>query len=247
MKKTMPQDPISFRFAQRSDTLLWAGEPILQFGLRWPEGGEDCPKGLARLLKLTPAVWESRWRGVLFAQARAALADCRVRSRPFAPWVCRLDGEVTHNEGGLCCVVWTASEQTGSPRRSLLRHALVWDLRADAPRTLRSFFPVRRWRRALFTRVAEQAEAQLTRGDSLLDPGLSRLRRQFSPERFQLRDGRLEVFYPQCAVAAYAEGIPVFDLGPLPVPPDAAPPAPPSLSDFFRHTRAQIRHFSPFV
>lgn len=217
MKKKAPLTQIPLIFSEKADTLDWAGEPLLALELRWPEGGDGCPRKLARLLALSPTVWAARWQGVVFHQAHAALTACRERSRPFTPWVCSLEAQVTHNKDGLLCVVWTAAEQCGESRRSTLRYTLVWDWNENAVRTLASFFPgEHRWRRAVLRRITAEAQRRLDSGESLLDRDLSGLRRYFSPRRFQLTEGRLEAFYPLCAVGGYAEGIPAFPIGELP-------------------------------
>ena len=216
MRKKTHLDQIPFVFSEASDTLNQEGEPVLTMELHWPEGDDGCPKKLARLLALSASVWAARWRGVLYPRACAALAACRERSRPFTPWVCRLESQVTYNENGLFCAVWTASEQHGESRRSLLRYSLVWDCRDGAPRPLSSFFPGWRWRRQVLNSVTDEARQRLNSGESLLDHDLSGLRRHFSPRRFQLAEGRIEVYYPQCSIGAYAEGIPTFPVAELP-------------------------------
>ena len=101
-------------FREETVPLLHEGEPAVVLRLRWAEGDERCPGGLARLLALPPALWRDYGENTLLPLAARALRECRTRSRPFSPWRCQLDTAVSRRADGLLHVRWEAA-RPGDP------------------------------------------------------------------------------------------------------------------------------------
>ena len=114
--------------------LLHEGEPAVVLRLRWAEGDERCPGGLARLLALPPALWRDYGENTLLPLAARALRECRTRSRPFSPWRCQLDTAVSRRADGLLHVRWEAALfREGRPPARVTRDP-TWDTAAGAVR-----------------------------------------------------------------------------------------------------------------
>ena len=206
MNTTQTLSPLLVVPREYSQPLLHDGEPVVDLRLRWAEGGADCPRRLARLLSRVPAVWQRYWEAVTVPLAAEALAACRARSRPFTPWLCTLDTRVTQHSGCLLCVQWEAVLRRDGLPAVPVRHTLVWDLSADAPRPLSSFLSRHFPHAAALRAVAAQAPP---RTDRLA------LWRRFSPRRFFLRGEEVVVFYPPDALGP-GEGFAEFPVGRLP-------------------------------
>ena len=85
---------------EEKKTLALDGETVLEYQLRWPqvEGGRSGARRLSRGYEALADRWRKRWRREVYCEACLQLAACREQARPFAPWRCGLEGEVTVQE-----------------------------------------------------------------------------------------------------------------------------------------------------
>jgi len=184
------------RWLEEEKTLTLTGEPVLACRYVWPETGCKKPDRYYRRVK---ALWQRRWERELYWSACLDLAEKRERSRPFTPWSAQLLGETTYQDEALLSLYIEARERRGDGRTVCGRSGDIWEVKTGAPVTLP-------WRER--RKLCGQLEL---REESVLDEDYgAKLKRFFSPKNVCLRPEGLEVWFPQCAIAPAAEGLPTF-------------------------------------
>lgn len=159
-------------------------------------------------------LWQTRWETKLYRQAVQAFESQSERN-PFQPWQATMDYQITYWNPPLLSIRIDIQEQKSTPYAASLCIGEVWDCSNGFPCSLRSFLPDKRcgWKRFLTERIKEQAQVLLASGESLLDtdrcPNIQQL---LDPNRFYLTENGLVIFFPQCTLGSYGEGIPTFTI-----------------------------------
>lgn len=195
-------------------TLDQEGEPVLTLSITLPapEGERRRERRMAEYYIRLARLWRSRWTGVLYPRALAALAEARECSRPFQPWEASLTGRCTLDAPEQVSGYVDATERRGGGRALTVRSGLTWGLRSGAPVGLGEILrSVPHWRRWALDRVQEQALDRLQGGESLYYEDVEdRAAAHFSPRRFYLTGEGVVLFYPMWSLGSPAEGVPTF-------------------------------------
>lgn len=199
---------------EEKKTLTLDGETVLEYCLRWPRV-EGSGRGAGRLSRGYEAMadrWRRRWKRKVYCQACLQLAACRAQARPFTPWRCALEGEVTLEEENRLGLKLQAWEERGDGRPCRVCWGDAWKVREGAPLLLREVLPRKRgWKKALCRQLTEQGEQLQRTGGCFLNPGWqSRVRALLPGEDYCLYSDRVEFPFPQCTLAPAVEGTPIL-------------------------------------
>lgn len=199
---------------EEEKTLTLDGEPVLEYCLRWPqvEGGGAGGRRLSRGYGAVAERWRERWRREVYCRACLQLAECRAQARPFTPWRCALEGEVTLEEEHCLGLKLQAWETWGDGRPFRVCWGDVWKVKEGTPLTLGEVLPRKRgWKKALCHQLAEQGEQLQRAGGCFLDSNWqSRLKALLPAGDYCLYVDRVEFPFPQCTLAPAVEGTPVL-------------------------------------
>ena len=190
------------------------GEAVLEYHLRWPqvEGGGRGAKRLSRGYSEMAGRWRERWQREVYCQACLQLADCRAQARPFTPWQCVLEGEVTIGEENCLGLKLRAWEERGDGRKCQVCWGDVWKVKEGAPVLLREVLPRKRgWKKALCRQLTQQGEQLQRAGGCFLDPDWPEKITGLLPTGdYCLYEDRVEFPFPQCTLAPAVEGTPIL-------------------------------------
>lgn len=215
-KQTPPE--LSLEVKKRTWERTLQGEVVLRCELSWPElGGTWRGIGpIARYYRRVVQEWERRWERELYLYACLDFADRRAAGKPFRVWEARLTTCITRQEEGVLSLWQEGEEQRGFERSEAVRRGDTWSLDRGVPISLKSLCGRRRgWKRRLVKQLRAMARERLDSGTSLLDRDcVSRLGRQFDPERFYLTQEGITVFFPMYRIGTGGEGIPQFQVSP---------------------------------
>ena len=207
---------IRVQWSEERRTLTLGGEPVLEYGLRWPrvEGGGLGGRWISSYYRHLAAGWKQRWEREIYLRACLELAQRRADSRPFVPWRGELAGEVALCRDGLLSLRFTGWESRGNRPPNRVRWGDVWKVRQGAPCTLEELMAGRRgWRRRLWAALAGQGEERARGGDCMLDRDWLKKAKEARPFRdYCLTEDGVEISLPQSAAAPAAEGCPTFTL-----------------------------------
>lgn len=202
------------RWREEEKTLTLDGETVLEYRLCWPrvEGGGRGAGRLSRGYGELADRWRQRWRREVYCQACLQLADCRAQARPFSPWRCVLEGEVTLREENLLGLKLQAREERGAVGVCRVCWGDVWKVKEGAPLLLREVLPRKRgWKKALCRQLTQQGEQLQRAGGCFLNSDWqSKLRHVLPVEDYCLYGDRVEFPFPQCVLAPAVEGTPIL-------------------------------------
>lgn len=195
-------------------TLTLGGEPALSYSLIWPQvtGAGWGGKRISRYYTRLAGAWRLRWQRELYWKACVDLAGKRAASRPFTPWACRMEGEVTFLGDGLLSLRMKGEEIRGDGKASRVQWGDTWKVREGAPCLPGELFGEKKgWKRRLLTQITAQGRTRQGTGDWFPDPDWEqKLRRALPEDGICLVEEGVEVAFPQCTIAPAAEGTPVF-------------------------------------
>ncbi len=191
------------------------GSTVLCYSIRrptFPDSGKQrrMEQYFARLAQL----WQTKWETELFRQAVQAFEN-QSGGNPFQPWRATMDYRITYWNPPLLSIRIDIREQKSNSFPASLCIGEVWDCSNAFPCSLRSFLPPKRcgWKKFLTEQIKEQVQARLASGESLLDPDrCSGVQQLLDPYRFYLTENGLVIFFPQCTLGSYGEGIPTFTI-----------------------------------
>ena len=194
---------LELSWTEEERTLCLGGEAVLQLRMRWPQ--VRGAGGVGRYYRKLREVWLAHYLREGYVRAALEVVGRRAEGQPVRPWQVELDGEVTLQTEELVSIRVTAREIRGDGRMLEVKRGDVWTLPDGVPRPLRKTWP--RGRRALLAGLRECAGQRRGAGDCCLDGNAEgRLSKVFSPHNYCLTGERLEVYFPQCAIAPAAEG-----------------------------------------
>lgn len=199
---------------EEKKTLALDGETVLEYQLRWPqvEGGRSGARRLSRGYEALADRWRKRWRREVYCEACLQLAACREQARPFAPWRCGLEGEVTVQEENCLGLKMQAREERGTDGVCRVCWGDVWKVKEGAPLLLREVLPRKwGWKTALCRQLTEQGEQLQRAGGCFLDSDWQKkLKRHLPAGDYCLYGDRVEFPFPQCTLAPAVEGTPIL-------------------------------------
>ena len=202
------------RWKEEQKPLTLDGETVLEYKIRWPqvEGSGGGARRLSRGYEEMAGRWRVRWQREVYCQACLQLAACRAQARPFSPWQCGLEGEVTVQEENYLGFKFQAREEQGDGRVCRVCWGDVWKVKEGAPLLLGEVLPrKRRWKKALCRQLTEQGEQLQRAGGCFLDSDWqSRLPALLPTKDYCLYQDRLEFPFPQCTLAPAVEGTPIL-------------------------------------
>lgn len=209
-------ESISFPFPSKTwnKTMTYRGQPVLLMSLQrpsFPETGKSAR--LERYFAHTAQLWINRWKEHLFPAACSSLAESLESGSTFRPWRTELNYTVTYWHDPVFSLHLDVTETGDAPKPNLVCMGETWDCSTGYPRSLRSFIPEKAltWRKKILASLKDQADQQISSGESLLDPECKQIMdRTFDPDRFYLTESGISIFYPLYILGPYAEGIPVF-------------------------------------
>ena len=219
MKKERKKPELTVELKRQEWEMTLEGECVLRCAMTRPEltGTWKRIGAINRYYIHAAHTWRRRWERELYCMACLDLADRRAQGRPFRVWQAELETQITFQEHGLFSLWQEGRERRGYDRPLSLRRGDTWSLTEGAPRTLASFFArERRWKKHMMRQLEKQVSERIAGGESLFDAdSAKRLGREFDQRNFYLTDVGVQVFFPMCALAPEAEGIPVFTV-PMP-------------------------------
>ena len=114
----------------KSETLLFEGEPALEYELTWPEYPASglTARWLNRLYQRMARCWEHYWTARLYPRACQELAQKRAASRPFRPWAGGVTGEETTRTDTLLRLRFEGWERRGDGCVTRISWEDGWDL-----------------------------------------------------------------------------------------------------------------------
>lgn len=199
---------------EEKKTLALDGETVLEYQLRWPqvEGGRSGTRRLSRGYEALADRWRRRWHREVYCQACLQLAACREQARPFAPWQCGLEGEVTVQEENCLGLKMQAREERGADGVCRVCWGDVWKVKEGAPLLLREVLPRKwGWKTALCRQLTEQGEQLQRAGGCFWDSDWQKKLRTYLPAGdYCLYGDRVEFPFPQCTLAPAVEGTPIL-------------------------------------
>lgn len=206
-------DTVLLRPALTDTSYCEDGFPLLTADALLPQITGRGSRRFQRYYDACAAAFESWCRHKLFPQAQLLYQQALSSAVPPPQWHASLQTTITYHENTLLSL-YTEATLTGTPQRTVLRHADTWDLRRALPVTVAECFPARApWRSFLLQQAAQQIEQQEAQGIAAYDPlWRKKLRRYLRPQQFYLTQTGLCFFFPMHTIAPVVEGIPTFFL-----------------------------------
>ena len=189
--------------------------PVLTAEVSLPQpvsAADACSRRFRRYYRLQCRAFLRYCEKGLLPQVKAEYQAALAASGPLPSCRAELTYHVTYQDTRFLSLYTQSRETAPAGPALLIRRGDTWDLASGYPVPLSAFFPSRRgWKRSLLDRAAEEIRRQERAGIACYHENWPHaLRRCFNPQNYYLTEEGLAFFFPMCAIAPAAEGIPTF-------------------------------------
>lgn len=149
----------------------------------------------------------------LFSNAKKDYIYDLQQNIPFRAYEFMQTFEVTYNRGDLLSIYCDEYEFTGGAHGSTTRKSQFFFLKNAYKMKLEDFFSDSYYKSIIYEYITKEIKTQIENGNTCyFDDYAKNVFRYFDENNFYLNEKGFSIFYPLYTIAAYAQGIPVFEI-----------------------------------
>lgn len=151
--------------------------------------------------------------GELFNNAKKEYIYDLQQKIPFRVYELKQTFEVTYNHGSLLSLYRDKYEYTGGAHGNTDRTSNTWHLQNGFEMKLSDFFVGSYYKSIIYDYITKEIKRQIKNGETFyFDDYAKNVFRYFDEKNFYLTSTGFAIYYPLYTIAAYAQGIPVFEI-----------------------------------
>lgn len=196
---------------------VYKGKVMINISITYPQveihSNKDVTKSINEFYKNKARKLYDYASNTLFNRAQKEYIYDLQQKIPFREYQVTQTFEVAYNHGKLLSLYCDEYEFTAGAHGDTDRKSYTWFLQDGYLIKLEDFYSGSYYKSVIYDHITKEINKQIENGETYyFDDYQKNVFRYFEENNFYLNDTGFSIFYPLYTIAAYAQGIPIFEI-----------------------------------